>query len=100
MWTNRGFEESDYFDGGGGGGAGAGADNEDEDAQFSLPVAFFSGSGPSRLVTPVARAEAPSLPAENLSVISTYDKGNRGRAEETVRIKGTHKGGRKDFVYC
>lgn len=78
--------------------------DDEEDDEFALPSTFFSSA--RRL--PAIASDAPpppndamtrrgasqqqqqqqqqQIPRENLAVISTYDKGTRGQAEEDVRV--------------
>lgn len=103
---------SDYRPGPYGGG------QEDEDDEFALPSGIFlsgtrakaAGQVPDAAAAEFRRqkqqeqelslsphdsgsedeGEPAHVPSEHLAVISTYDKGNRGRAEESVRLSGIH----------
>lgn len=78
-----------------------GRDGDEEDDDFGLPVRFFSAEAPHpprplpppqalragpRLQQQQQQQESTPLPLEPLKILSTYDKGDRGKAEEDVRI--------------
>lgn len=83
-----------------GGGGGPRDDEEDED-EFGLPIRFFSSEGRQQTAPPSSQQrhvvrpnqqqqqqhqETIPLPLEPLKILSTYDKGDRGKAEEATRI--------------
>lgn len=76
------------------------SDDDEDDDDFGLPVRFFSAEAPPPRPHPLGPAQVPRagprlqqhqqetipLPLEPLKILSTYDKGDRGKAEEDVRI--------------